>query len=143
METTPKEQRESFLGICITALLLLLKISRAKSSGLNSDIKAPPGETAFPGEVEEGERKANFNWKTWHQSPGMAPSKQMSFWVPYTPATCLHSSWQLPCHFWNWELCTLLRFALFHFVPHQCLTKHLAHSKYSTNVCWLIELMNE
>lgn len=37
-----EEQRESFLGICVIALLLLLKISRAKGSGLHSDMKPLP-----------------------------------------------------------------------------------------------------
>ena len=99
LESTPREQRESFFGICIIALILLLKISRAKSNGLHSDLKPCQGRQHFQGREKRKQRRGsrrNFYSRTSIITP-MSPLSRCSFWVPYGPPTCLHSSRQLLC----------------------------------------------
>lgn len=99
LESTPREQRESFFGICIIALILLLKIPRAKSSGLHSDLKPCQGRQHFQGGRREnrGEAAGGIFIQEPRSSPLMSPLSRCSFRVPYGPPTCLLSSRQLLC----------------------------------------------
>lgn len=140
LESTPREQRESCSGICIIALILLLKISRAKSSGLHSDLKPCQGRQHFQGREKRKQRRSsrrNFYSRTSIVTPDVSPQQMLlpgplraSYMPPLQQAASVPTSGTgNDSHLW----------ALPYSIPHLCLTC-LAHSKNSANASWLIEL---
>lgn len=67
---TWREQRESFFGICIVVVLLLLKIPKAKGNGWNSDTKPCQVEQEEGDKILPGPRPSSVPAGSFLAQPG-------------------------------------------------------------------------